>query len=52
VLLANELVDSRIKSRKDEVVCKLDIKKAYEHVNWEFRIYVMKRMGFGHRWIG
>jgi len=52
VLLANELIDSRIKARKAGVVCKLDLEKAYDHVNWDFLLYVMKRMGFGERWIG
>jgi len=33
VLLANELINSRIKSRKARVVCKLDIEKAYDNVN-------------------
>ena len=27
------------------------IKKAYDHVNWDLFIYVMRRMGFGERWI-
>jgi len=49
VLLANELIDSRIKARKAEVVCKLDIEKAYDHVNWDFLLYVMRRMGIGER---
>ena len=52
VLLANELIDSRIKARKAGGVCKLDLEKAYDHVNWDFLLYVMKRMGFGERWIG
>ena len=45
VLLANELIDSRIKSRKAGVVSILDIEKAYDHVNWDFVFYMMKRMG-------
>jgi len=52
VLIANELIDTRIKSGKPGVVCKLDIEKAYDHVNWYFLMYVMKGMGVGDKWIG
>jgi len=52
VLIANELIDSRVKLGRAGVVCKLDIEKVYDHVNWNFLIYILKRTGFRGRWIG
>lgn len=30
---------------------KLDIEKAYDHVEWSFLLPVMKKMGFGEKWL-
>lgn len=46
MLIADELIDSITKFGNPGVVCKLDIEKAYDHVNWEFLIYVVRRNGF------
>ena len=31
-------------------LCKIDVEKAYNHVNWDFLLYMLKRCGFGAKW--
>ena len=50
ILIANECLDNRLNSVVPGVIVKLDIEKAYDHVNWNALFYLMKRMGFGAKW--
>ncbi|RVW93092.1 Transposon TX1 uncharacterized 149 kDa protein [Vitis vinifera] len=50
VLVANEAINSIVKSNRGAILCKLDIEKAYDHVDWDFLLAVMEKMGFGERW--
>lgn len=45
-LIANELVDSRLKTGKLGLIFEVDIEKDYDHVNWEFILWVFDKMVF------
>ena len=50
-LIANEVVDYWQKRKEKGMVCKLDIEKAYDSISWSFLMKVLKKMGFGSRWM-
>ena len=32
------------------MLCKLDIENAYDHVNWEFLMFLLQQCGFSEKW--
>ena len=51
ILMANECVDSRTRSNAPEILCKLDMQKAYDHLKWQYLWETLDRRGFGGRWL-
>jgi hypothetical protein len=49
VPIANECLNSRLKSEELGVLCKLDMEKAYDYVDWNFLLYLL-RCGFREKW--
>ncbi|XP_026398305.1 uncharacterized protein LOC113294100 [Papaver somniferum] len=50
VLVANELIDSRTRSGKPDLLIKVDFEKAFDHMNWDFIDEIFGKMGFGDKW--
>jgi hypothetical protein len=46
------IVHSVHKSKEPGVILKLDYEKAYDKINIEFLLEILRGRGFGDRWIG
>ncbi|RVW55706.1 LINE-1 retrotransposable element ORF2 protein [Vitis vinifera] len=44
-LIANEVIDSLMKRKESGVLCKLDLEKAYDRINWDFLLTRGLRQG-------
>lgn len=51
VLIANKCVHLRYGDKSSGLLCKLDLEKAYDRVDRGFLTYMLRRMGFGEKWI-
>jgi hypothetical protein len=50
VITGNECIDSRLCLGIPVLLCKLDLEKAYDHVNWDFLPHILQKCGFGEKW--
>ncbi|XP_071699063.1 uncharacterized protein [Rutidosis leptorrhynchoides] len=49
-LIVNETIDYLKANKKKGFILKADFEKAFDSLNWNFLMDVMKSMGFGKRW--
>lgn len=47
IVVLNELVDMAGRNKRRCIILKFDFKKAYNNVNWNFLLYILKRCDFG-----
>lgn len=50
MLITNECLDGRIKSGVPGILIKLDMKKDFDYVSWDFLLFLLGKYGFGQKW--
>ncbi|GKC89097.1 putative RNA-directed DNA polymerase [Tanacetum coccineum] len=49
-LVANEIICMANLDKQQLLLFKVDFEKAFDSVNWNFLLDIMRQMGFGHKW--
>lgn len=52
ILVENEVIDEAKAKKKDCIVFKVEYEKAYDSVNWNFLLYMLRRLGLYAKWFG
>src|ERR1044072_564640 len=52
VVVANEIIHEAKCKKKPTLVMKVDFEKAYDSIDWDFLVYMMRRMRFCEKWVG
>lgn len=52
VVIANEAVKDAKRKKKECIIFKVDYKKTYDSICWDFFMYMLQRLGFDAKWIG
>ena len=50
-ILVQQIVKSLHKKKEAHILLKLDISKSFDSVSWSFLLEIMKKVGFGQRWL-
>lgn len=48
-MVTKKVVNSIKRKGEPGILCKLDLKKVYDHMNWDFWDYIMSKMGFADK---
>lgn len=51
VIVAHEILHSISQQKVSTMILKLDMLKAYDHVNWQSLVVVLYHLGFSHCWV-
>lgn len=51
VLVLNKVIDYVKRLKRKCLIQKVDFEKAYDNINWKFLLFMLRKFGFGDRWV-